>query len=230
MAVALILKLPLPVGFTGLMLFTVSHVWLLVTLHARLAVTLTVTLAASADGICQLLPESVSDAGAAGWDTVIVRVTPGTVTVRVPIRVAVPVLAVALSTKEPLPVRFRGVILETSSHVTLDENPHCQLDVTYIVAVLALCVFKSHVLIDRFNVGVGAGWDTANVRVVAPAMLTVMVPVLVAVVVLAVAFNRKDPLPVRFAGVMFDIVSHDWLLDAVHGRFDVTFTVALLAP
>ena len=56
--------------------------------------------------------------------------------------------------------------------------------------------------------------------------VTVTVPVLKALPVLAVAEIVNEPLPVRLAGVTFDIVSHVWLLvGAFHAVLDVIVTV-----
>jgi len=46
--------------------------------------------------------------------------------------------------------------------------------------------------------------------------------------VLAVVFILKEPLPFRFVGVIFETVSHEWLLVGVfHVILDVTFIVVL---
>jgi len=80
--------------------------------------------------------------------------------------------------KEPLPVRFAGVISETVSHVgLLLVTVHCLLDVTVTATPLDPDV-GLHVLLDKVSVAGAAAWVTEIVRVAAPGAVTVMVPIL----------------------------------------------------
>ena len=143
----------------------------------------------------------LSVAGAAGCVTMINRVdVPGAVTVIVPDLSFVPVFVVALILKEPFPVRFVGVKLETVSHdVALLVAFHVRLEVTLIVAALAPEV-GFHVVCDILSDGGATACVTVMVRVGAPGAVTVILPVLDVVPIFAVALIVKEPLPVRFAG------------------------------
>ena len=68
------------------------------------------------------------------------------------------------------------------------------------------------------------------VRVGAPGAVTVIVPLLDWVPGLGEVVSLKDPLPVRFAGVMFSTLTHPRLpLFIVHCLLEVTCIVVLLA-
>ena len=208
----------------------VSHdVLLLATAQVLLELTLTLPLLATDVKLIDV-GDVVSVAGAAAWVTVMVRVVaPGAVTVTVPVRDAAPVLAVALIENEPLPVRFAGFIFENVSHVTLLEMVQVLLELTLTLPLLATDV-KLIDVGDIVSVAGAAAWVTEIVRVVAPGAVTVIVPVRDAAPVLAVALILNEPLPVRFAGVMFDMVSHDvLLLVTVHCLLEVTWTTEFCA-
>ena len=161
----------------------------------------------------------------------IVRVgAPGAVTVIVPLLAVVAVLAVAFILNEPLPVRFVGVILEMVSHeVALLLTFHVALDVTLIVAKLATDVALTEEL-DNDSVAGAAACVNTTVRVGALGAVTVIVPLLAVLAVLAVAFILNEPLPVRFVGVILEMVSHeDALLLTFHVALDVTLTVPKVA-
>ena len=66
------------------------------------------------------------------------------------------------------------------------------------------------------------------VRLILPP-LTVILPVRVAVPGFAVTLMRKEPLPVRFEGLIFEVVNQFASLLTFHCMFDVTLTVVLLA-
>jgi len=209
----------------------VSHdTSLLCTLQVVLEVTLIVLRSADADAFHVVDGFNVSVAGAAAWVTEIVRLgRPGAVTVTVPVLGAVLVLAAALILNEPSPVRFAGVTFEKVSHATLLEMPHVMLDVTLIVLLVA-CDEAFHA-VAGFNVSVGGApaWLTEIVRVVAPGAVTVTVPVLGVVLVLVAALILNKPLPVRFAGDIFENVSHVTLLERVHCLLELTL-ISLFPP
>jgi len=136
LAVALIVNEPLLVPLAGAI---VSQATLLDTLQALLDVTDTVKLLAVWGGlqdVCDRL--KVAAAGAPAWVTVTVRVgAPVAVTVIVPVRDAVPVLAAALIVNEPLLVPLAGAIV---SQVTLRDTLQALLDVTDTVKLFAVWV------------------------------------------------------------------------------------------
>jgi len=229
LAVALILNEPLPVWLAGEKFETVSHeVWLLVTVHVLLDVTRTVELPPACVKF-EIAVDRLSVAGATGCVTEIVLVgAPGAVTVIVPVLCVAPVLAVALILNEPLPVRVVGEKFETVSHeVWLLVAVHVLLDVTRTVELPPACV-KFEIAVDRLSVAGATGCVTEIVLVGAPGAVTVIVPVLCVVPVLAVALILNEPLPVRVVGEKFETVSHEvWLLVAVHVLLDVTRMVEL---
>jgi len=102
------------------------------------------------------------------------------------------------------------------------------LEVTFTV-VLPAAEVGFQVLADKDRVPATGSCVTVSVRVGAPEAVAVIVPVLVAVPWLAVALTLNEPFPVRFAGVTFVIDSHVTLLETVHVRLEVTFTVVLPA-
>ena len=76
------------------------------------------------------------------------------VTVMVPLRLLVPVLAVALIVNDPFPVRLLGDILEMVNHVTLLVGVfQVALEVT-VILVLAAADPALHVVGDNVRVGV----------------------------------------------------------------------------
>jgi hypothetical protein len=78
---------------------------------------------------------------------------------------------------------------------------------------------------DGFNVSVAAGAACVTAMfLVTPPPVIVIVP-LRWPPVFAVVLILNEPLPVRFAGVMFVTVSHDWLLLTFQVVLDVTFIV-----
>ena len=163
--------------------------------------------------------------GAVAWVTVIVRVAaPGAVTVMVPV-LAPPVLVVVFILKDPLPVRFAGVILVTVSHaVLLLVTAHVLLDDTVMVLLLA-ADGADHAAADKSNLAGCGCWVTVTVRGVTPAPDTVTVAVLATVPVFSVVVSLNDPLPVRPAGVMLFTASHVWLLTTFQDVLDVILTV-----
>ena len=83
---------------------------------------------------------------------------------------------------------------------------------------------------DKVSTGGAAAWVTEIVRLGTPGAVTVIVPVLDTALVLAVTFILNEPLPVRFTGDIFDMVSHDvLLLVTVHCLLEVTWTTELCA-
>ena len=228
LAVALILKEPLPERLAGVTLDIVSHAALLVgAFHVVLEDTLTVAVLAADDGF-QVEVDRLSVADAAACVTAMVRVgAPGAVAVRVPVLAAVPVLAVTFILNEPLFVRLAGLKLLAVSHAALLVIVQILLDVTFTVALLAAFVGVQEDA-DNESVAAAGFWVTVMVRVGAPGAVAVMVPVLAAVPVLAVTFILKEPLPVRLVGMKLLTVSHAALLVIVHVLLEVTFTVALL--
>jgi len=67
------------------------------------------------------------------------------------------------------------------------------------------------------------------VRVGAPGAVIVIVPVLEAKLALAVALILNDPFPVRFAGLVLEMVNQLTLLVTVQVLLDVTVTIVSLA-
>jgi len=231
LAVTFILNEPSPVRFAGDMFDIVNHdVALLVTVHCLVELTRTKAFCATGVGFHTAV-DKVSAAGAAAWVTEIVRVVaPGAATVIVPVLDTAPIWAVALILNEPLPVRFAGNIFVIVSHdVSLLVTVHVLLEFTLTSAKLAPAKGVQKAVV-KVSVAGAASWVTEIVRVVAPGAVTVIVPVLGAVPVLAVAFILNEPLPVRSQGDIFDIVSHDvLLLVTVHCLLEVTLTKALVA-
>jgi len=164
----------------------------------------------------------------AGCVTRICLVSPPPVTVIVPC-LHTPVFAVVLILKEPLPVRFAGDIFDMVSHDALLLTFHVVFEVTLIVLLSALSD-RCH-SVDGSNVSAAgaAAWVTEIVRVAAPGAVTVIVPDLGVVPVLAVALILNEPLPVRFAGDIFDIVSHDVSLLMPQVVLEVTLIVLFVA-
>jgi len=97
------------------------------------------------------------------------------------------------------------------NHDELLVTVHVLLEVTWTTEFCAAAV-RFHEAVDRLSVGGAASWVTEIVRLGTPGVVTVIVPVLDVAPVLAVTFILNEPLPVRFAGFMFDIVNHDVLL------------------
>ena len=226
LAVAFSLNEPLPVRLAGTMLLTVSHTAVLLTVHVVLDVTLIVALPAEGDWFHD--DEDSVRVPTGAWVTNIVRVgASGAVTVILPVLENVFALAFAVILNEPLPVRLAGTILSTDSQKVSLLTVHVVLDVT-LTFVKPATGAGSHVFADNVRIPCGA-CVTINVRVGASGAVTVIVPVLVPVLVLAVAFNLNEPLPVRLTGLNEPAVSQFTLLLTVHVRLDVTLTVALLA-
>jgi len=226
LAVAVILKEPLPVRLVGVTCDIVSHGWLLVGIfQVMFEVTFTVVKLPPETGF--QVPGVTVNVGAGVWVTVICRDIPGMDTVTVPVRVVVPVLALALTLKEPFPVLFGGCILPKVSHPTLLCICQVRLDTTLNVpAEPALVIFQ--VFCDMVKTPGCAPCDTWIVRVGAPGADIVTVAVLVYTPVLAVVLSLKEPLPLRFVGVMLDIVSHECeLIGLFHTTLDVTVMVVL---
>jgi len=195
LAVVFILKLPFPVP---LAVDTVSQlVLLLLTLHALVDVTLIVVLLA-ADAGDHVLGDTVNAAGGASCVTFIVRVIPPPVIVIAPVLEVTVVLAVTFILKWPLLVPLDGVTV--SQLVLLLVTPHGLLDVMLIV-VLPAADAGVHVVCDAVSIAGAGGCATAIVLLGTPETVTVIVPTLVALVVLACAFIRNEPLSVRFVGV-----------------------------
>jgi len=76
---------------------------------------------------------------------------PGAVTVIVPVRDAVPVLAVAFILNDPFPVRFVGLKLEIVNQFTLLVTVQVLFDVTLTV-VLPAAEPGFHALVDKVRV------------------------------------------------------------------------------
>jgi hypothetical protein len=204
LAEALIANEPLPVRFEGVTPDTVSHVALLVgAVHVMLDVTVMVALPPAGNAL-HVADDNSSTTGACV--TVIVRVSPPPVTVTVAVLGSVPVLyAVAVMTNEPLLVWLVGLTLDTVSHVSLLAGMlHVRLDVTVIV-LLPPAGGVAHVAGD--NVSTAAACVTLIVWVLPPPA-TVIVAVREAVPVLEGAVIINEPLPVRSAGVISEMVSH----------------------
>jgi len=220
--VALIPKEPLPVRLAGTKFDTVNHVVaLLPANHVPLDVTVTVRNSPIVWG-AQAEWERFN-VGVPGCVTDMVRlVTPVADTVIVPLLAALPELWAAVIVNEPFPLPLPG---DAFSHdVLLLETVHALLDVTLTVVLPPVDRGFHEPVGDIVNTGAGATWFTFIVRVM-PDPEIVTVPVLVVVPVLADAVILNEPLPVRFAGVTWEIVSHDWLLD---GEFQVMLDVIFI--
>jgi len=135
---------------------------------------------------------------------------------------------VALILNEPFPVRFAGVILVIDNHVSLLDTVHVLSEVTFTV-VFAAAEAGFQVLADKDKLPDTGCCVTVNVRVGAPGAVTVIVPVLATAPGLAMALTLNEPFPVRFAGDILEIDNHVSLLETVHVRLEVTFTVVLPA-
>ena len=120
--------------------------------HVPLAFMVT-TAEDTADVGFQELVLRLSVGGWACWVTVIVRFgAPGAVTVIVPLLDCVLGFGNVVSLKEPLPVRFAGVMFSTLTQPRLPSlTVHCALEVTWIVVLLALND-DVHEPVDRFRV------------------------------------------------------------------------------
>jgi len=166
----------------------------------------------------------------AGCVTGICLVSPPPVTVIVPCLHIPPVFAAALILKEPLPIRFAGDISDMVSH---DTSLLCTLQVVLEVTLIVLRSADAEAfhVVEGFNVSVAgaAAWVTEMVRLGTPGAVTVTVPVLGAVLVLAAALILNEPSPVRFAGVTFENVSHATLLEMPQVMLEVTLIVLLVA-
>ena len=226
LASASILNEPLPVRLAGVMFEILNHCTLLVgTFQVVFDVTFMMVLLAAGSRF-HTGGETVSVSPAA-WLTATVRMIPPAVTVIVP-DLCAPGLASAVIVNEPLPLRFAGVMFEILNHCTLLAGTlHVVFDVTLMVVLLAPAP-GFHEVGESVSAGAAAAWLTATVRVIPPAV-TVIVPDLCPPG-LASASILNEPLPVRFAGVMFEIVSHDTLLvGTLQVVLDVTFMVMLFA-
>ena len=216
LAVALILKLPSPVRLVGVALEMVNQLTLLVTVHLAFEVTLMVVLLGTCLGFQASLDKVSLD-----WKdcvTLMVRVgAPGAVTVMMPSLFRFPVLAVVLILKLPSPVRFAGVALEIVNQLTLLVTVHLAFDLTLMVVLSAICP-GFQVLLDTVNVRLGC-WVTVILRVGAPGAVTVMVPVRGKLPVWRVVVSLKEPLPMRSAGVVLEILSQFALLVTLHLAF-----------
>ena len=144
----------------------------------------------------------------------------------VPVRWELPVLTAALILNEPLPVRLVGLIFEMVNQLALLLTLHVAFDVTLTVVLVAT---GPGAQVLRESVLVALAWVTLIVRVGAAGAVTVIVPVRAAVVVLVVVFILNEPLPVRFVGVILEMVNQLALLLTFHVAFDVTSTVLLSA-
>ena len=223
LAAAFILNEPLFIPLDGV---TDSQSRLLVTLHDLLDVTF-INVLFAADVISHEAGSTVSTGGATSCVTLIVLVNPPPVTVIVPVLDDVPVLAVASILIVPLPEPVEGVTV--NQLVLLLVALQALVDDTVIVVLFAADA-RFHVVGDTDNAAAGAAWVTLTV-LVNPPPVTVMVPVLDDVPVLAVALILNEPLPVRFAGVMLPIVSQlVLLLTTVHDVLDVMLIKVLSAP
>jgi len=228
-ALAFILKEPLPVRFAGDIFDMVSHAELLVTVHWPLEVTFTWALLSRWVPRCQSARDSAKLAWWAAWVTLTVRVgAPDRVTVMVPDLVLVPVLVAAFIVKKPPPVRVDGVMFDMVSQDTLLLIFHVPWAVTDTTSAEAADVGDQEPVFSDRDAGV-ACWVTVTERVVAPGAVTVMVVVLGFTVGFGAVFILKEPLFVRFAGLMFDIVTQATFTLIVHCLLDVTFIVVLLA-
>lgn len=136
-------------------------------------------------------------------------------------------MVVAFILNWPLPVRFNGIKLSTVSHVGLLLTAfHVLLDATLITALPAADV-GLHEVVGTLRVG-APSCVTVIVSGFIPGTDTVTDPVLATVLVLVVAFNLNEPLPVRFGGLILLTVSHvGLLLTTFQVLLDVTLIIAL---
>jgi len=139
----------------------------------------------------------------------------------------------ALIPNDPLPVwRVVPIILNQlpSWILVFILIIHVVLDVTVAVAESDRAV-KSHEALDKVSDGGGIApaCVTVKVRDIAP-VVTVMIPVLAAVLVFAVTFTLNDPLPVWFAGDGLEVNSQVTLLLKLHVVLEFTFTVVKVPP
>ena len=216
LAVAVTVNVPLLLPLAG---ETVSHeVALLLAVHETFDVTATVNEPAVAATFWLDL-SSVRNAPAASCVTATVRERPPPVTVIVPERDEVAVLAVAVTVNVPLLLPLAG---ETVNHeVALLLAVHETFDVTVTVNVLAT---DARLLLEGSTVSVApaAACVTGRVRVMPPPV-TVIVPERVEVVLLAVWVTVRVPLLLPLGGAT---VNHDVaLLLTCHETFDVTATL-----
>jgi len=108
-----------------------------------------------------------------------------------------------------------------SHEVALLVTDHCLVELTRTTAFCAADVGFQEAA-DRLSVAGAAAWVTEIVRVAAPGVVTVIVPDLDTAPVFAVALILNEPLPVRFAGVMFETVNHAALLEMSHVLLEFT--------
>ena len=153
---------------------------------------------------------------------------PGAVTVIVPARFLLVVLAVALILNEPFPVRLAGVALEIVNQLTSLVTLHCAFEVTLMVVLLATWL-RFQVLPDKVNLRFGC-WVTVTLRVGAPGAVTVMMPVRGKLPVWRVVVSLKEPFPRRLVGVVLEILSQFALLVTLHLAFERTVMVVVLIP
>ena len=191
-----ILKEPIPVRFAGDIVLIVNQNESLLTFHWTLDVTFIVAELARWDEV-QPVCDTVN-VGCGYCLTAMVRVIPPVVveTDTVPVLTAAPWLAAAFIQNEPLPVRLGGEMLLKVSQVTLLDTFHCVLDDTVTGALAAAAATTHPVIPNSVNVGAGGGGGAACVTVTVRVMvdaLTLMVPVLDVVPVLAVAFILNEP-------------------------------------
>jgi len=85
-----------------------------------------------------------------------------------------------------------------------------------------------HSSVDSTSAAGGAGCVKVTVRVGAPGAVTVTVPVLGAVVVLAVKSTLNEPLPVWLMGMILFMIIHDESLVTLHVMLESTITVVWL--
>jgi len=104
------------------------------------------------------------------------------------------------------------------------------LDVT-VTLVESDRAVKSHDALDSVSDGGGIApaWVTVKVRDIAP-VVTVMVPVLAAVLVFATTLTLNDPLPVWLAGDGLEVNSQLTLLLKLHAVLEFTPTLVKLPP
>jgi len=152
-------------------------------------------------------------------------VAPGAVTVIVPTRWLVVVLAATIILKEPLFEPLAGV--NVSQDALLDTF-QVLLEVTFTDKELpALGALHEEWDSVKLAGGAAAAWVTDTVRVDAPGADTVMVPERWLVVLLAAANILKGPLLEALVGVT---VSQDTLLLTFQVLLEVTFTDMKLPP
>jgi len=223
---AIIVNDPLPVRLAGVMLENSSQLTLPDTVHVAVDVTVTLAELATYKGFhVSMLRASVG----AAWSTTTVRTKLPAITVIVPRLAALLLFASATILNDPLPVRFAGMVLSALSQAALLDTAHVVLDVTVTLVVFDIAV-KLQEAIDKPSVGGGIApaWVIVKVRVTAP-VVTVTVPVLGLVLVFSVTPTLKDPLPVRFAGVILVIGSQLGPL-TLHVVLDLTSAVVKLPP